>query len=147
MKRLRFVSLLVFGLVMGFSLVAAPPAQAQRCAQLHAPDYAPVVDKGCGNWILQRMDQVDPRFGPAGWQLDDHGKRYILVGNYNRSSGSINREYFELVDRALLIDNADLRVGKARPLREDRVDRDLEENALGLYLEQGYAESIGMLPR
>jgi hypothetical protein len=147
MKRLWFVSLLAFGLIVGFGAVAAPPAHAQRCGELHAPDYAPVVDKRCRAWILQRMDQVDPRYGQAGWQLDDHGKRYILVGNYNRSSDSINKEYFELIDRALLVDNADLRVGKARPLREDRVDRDLEENALGVYLEQGYAESIGMLPR
>jgi hypothetical protein len=146
MKRRWFVSLLVSGLIAGFGAVAAPPAYAQ-CAQLNAPDYAPVVDKRCGNWILQRMDQVNPRFGQAGWQIEDHGKRYILVGNYNRSSDSINKEYFELIDRALLIDGADLRVGKARPLREDRVDRDLEENALGVYLEQGYAESIGMMPR
>jgi hypothetical protein len=147
MKRLRLVGLLIFGLIAGFGSVAAPPAHAQGCAQLHAPDYAPVVDKRCRAWILQRMDRVDPRFSPAGWQIDDHGKRYILVGNYNRTSDSINKEYFEIIDHALLIDGADLRVGKARPLREDRIDRDLEENAVGLYLEQGYAESIGMLPR
>jgi len=147
MRRLWFVSVMVSGLIAGFGSVAAPPAHAQRCATLDVPDYAPVVDKRCGAWGLQRMDHVDPRFGPAGWQLEDHGKRYILVGNYGQSSGSINREYFEIIDRALLKDDADLRVGKARPLREDRIDRDLEENAVGLYLEQGYAESIGMPPR
>lgn len=147
MKRFWFVSVLVTGLIVGYAALTPPPAHAQVCAQLHAPDYAPVVDKRCGMWILQRMDRVDPRFGPAGWQIDDHGKRYVLVGNYNKSSDSIDREYFELIDRALLVDNADLRVGKARPLRADRVDRDLEENALGVYLEQEYAESMGLLPR
>jgi len=93
------------------------------------------------------MDHVNPKFGSSGWQLDDHGKHFVLVANYNKSSGSSSSEYFQTIDRALLIDDADLRIGKARPLREDRTDPELESAAVGLYLEEGYAESIGALPR
>ena len=93
------------------------------------------------------MDHVNPRFGPSGWQIDDHGKRYILVANYGKSAGTPNYEYFQVVDRALLIDDADLRIGKARPLREDRVDAALESDSVGVYFEQSYAEAMGMIPR
>jgi hypothetical protein len=134
-------------LFVGLSVASSNVAYAQLCDALHADDYAPVVDKKCGQWVLQRMDRVNPKFGKSGWQIDDHGKRFILVANYNKSSGSPNFEYFQTIDRALLIDDADLRVGKARPLREDRTDPDLEEAAVGLYLEEQYAESIGALPR
>jgi len=119
-------------------------AHAQECNSLHAPDYAPVVDKSCSQWILQHMDRTQPTFGPSGWQIEDQGKRYILVANYTRNSGTLNLEYFQTVDRALLIDDADLRTGRARPLRADRVDEDLDRSSVGLYLEQSYAEAIGM---
>jgi hypothetical protein len=146
-KRFGLACALACGLIIGLSLPSSTVAHAQVCASLHAADYAPVVDKKCGQWVLQRMDRYNPRFGSVGWQIDDHGKHYILVANYNKSSGSSNFEYFQTIDRALLVDDADLRVGKARPLREDRVDAELEDNAVGLYLEQGYAEAMGMLPR
>ena len=138
---------LAFSLFMGFGVASSNVARAQLCEALHAEDYAPVVDKKCGQWMLQRMDHANPKFGPSGWQLDDHGKHFVLVGNYNTSSGSPNFEYFQTIDRALLVDDADLRIGKARPLREDRTDTDLEASAVGLYLEEGYAESIGALAR
>jgi hypothetical protein len=144
-RRSGIAAVLVLGLFTAFGPLAPNTAHAQVCPSLFASDYAPVVDKGCGNWVLQRMDRVNPRFGAQGWQLDDHGKQYVLVANYNKSEGKPNFEYFQMLDRALLVDNADLRVGKARPLREDRVDRALEEAAVGLYLEQGYAESLGLL--
>jgi hypothetical protein len=93
------------------------------------------------------MDHVNPRFTSSGWQLDDHGKRYILVANYGKSAGTLNFEYYHALDRALLVDDADLRIGKARPLREDRVDTELESDSVGVYFEQGYAEALGLLPR
>jgi len=147
MRRFGLAGLLAANLVIGVSLFASTPAHAQQCPALHAGDYAPVVDKRCRNWILQRMDRINPHFGSAGWQLDDHGKRYILVANFGTASGGHGLEYHQIIDRALLVDDADLRVGKARPLREDRVDPELEADAVGLYLEQSYAEAMGMLPR
>lgn len=147
MKRFGLACAFAFGLLLGSSLLAATPAHAQLCPALHATGYAPVVNKKCGNWVLQRMDQVNPTFGPRGWQLDDRGKRYILVANYGKSSGTPNYEYFHVLDRLLLVEDADLRVGKARPLREDKVDAELESTDVGVYLEQSYAEAMGMLPR
>ena len=147
MKRFGLACAFAFGVAAGASVLVAGPAHAQVCPALHAEDYAPVVNKKCGNWVLQRMDHVNPTFGPLGWQIDDHGKRYILVENYGKSSGKPNFEYFHLLDRLLLVEDADLRVGKARPLREDRVDAEMESTDVGLYLEQGYAEAMGMLPR
>jgi hypothetical protein len=146
-RRFGVAAVLALGLFTGFGAFASSPAYAQICPALHAEDYAPVVDRRCGSWILQRMDHLNPRFGPRGWQVDDHGKQFILVANYNKSVGKPNFEYFRTVDRALLVDGADLRIGKARPLTEDRVDTDLEDAAVGLYLEQEYAESLGLLPR
>ena len=142
----RFV--LVCGLTALVGLSAPTAAHAQACPALHAPDYAPVIDKRCGNWILQRMDRVDPSFGPHGWQLDDQGKQYVLVANYGKStSGGLNRQYSLDLDRALLVDDADLRVGKARPIHDDRVDAELEASAVGLYLESSYASALRMLSR
>lgn len=148
MTRVGLACAVTITLTVGTGLATSGVTHAQLCPGLHAKDYTPVVDKKCGNWLLQRMDHVNLRFTSAGWQLDNHGKRYILVANYRKSeSGGLNFEYYHLLDRALLVDDADLRIGKARPLREDRVDLDLENNAVGLYLEQGYAEAMGMLPR
>lgn len=138
---------LAFSLVVGSFWWAPIATHAQLCPSLHAEDYAPVVNKKCGNWVLQRMGHVNPTFGVHGWQLDDHGKRYILVGNYGKSSGNPNFEYFNLLDRLLLVEDADLRVGKARPLREDTIDAELDRTDVGVYLEQSYAEAMGMLPR
>ena len=147
MRRFGLASAVALGILVGSSAWASTVAHAQVCRGLHAADYAPAVDKRCGNWVLQRMDHVNPTFGAAGWQIDDHGKHYILVSNYGKSSGNPNFEYFHLLDRLLLVEDADLRVGKARPLREDRVDAELESTDVGVYLEQGYAEAMGMLPR
>jgi hypothetical protein len=145
-RRFGIAALLVLGLFTAFGAFSSSAAYAQICPALHADDYAPVVDRHCGSWILQRMDHLNPRFGARGWQIDDHGKQFILVANYNKSAGKPNFEYMRTLDRALLVDGADLRVGKARPLAEDRVDADLEEAAVGLYLEEAYAESLGLLP-
>ena len=147
MKRFGLALAFALGVAVGSSVLAATPALAQICPALHADDYAPVVNKKCGNWVLQRMTHVDPRFGSNGWQIDDHGKHYILVANYGKSAEKPNYEYFHALDRALLVDDADLRVGKARPLREDRVDVDLESDSVGVYFEQSYAEAMGLLPR
>jgi hypothetical protein len=146
-RRFGVAAVLALGLFTAFGAFPSSAAYAQICPALHAADYAPVVDRRCGSWILQRMDHLNPRFGARGWQLDDHGKQFILVANYNKSGEKPNFEYFRTLDRALLVDGADLRVGKARPLTEDRTDADLEDAAVGLYLEEEYAESIGLLSR